>query len=157
MLSYPGSAVSGPGRERRLQLGLGRYRNAHNVTKNRAVPPSGETHDSGSIVVDEKGSSYINGTAELFSSVRRRSMTSFVPRFVARPPTEHLGAMKTTMTASLLGALAFHLGRAAAECPHNNLLRCLIGSPSLAIPFCSSSVGIFPTPPTSRTTTTPTV
>ncbi|KAJ9133834.1 hypothetical protein NKR23_g10503 [Pleurostoma richardsiae] len=42
-------------------------------------------------------------------------------------------------------------------CPHDNLLRCLVGTPSLAVPFCSSSVGIFQTPSTVQVTITPTV
>jgi hypothetical protein len=41
-------------------------------------------------------------------------------------------------------------------CPHDNLLRCLIGTPSLAIPFCSSSVGIYPTASTVWVTVSPT-
>ena len=41
-------------------------------------------------------------------------------------------------------------------CPHDNLLRCLIGTPSLAVPFCSSTVGIFPTASTVWVTVSPT-
>jgi hypothetical protein len=42
-------------------------------------------------------------------------------------------------------------------CPHDNLLRCLIATPSLAIPYCSSSVGIYPTAVTVLVTSVPTV
>ena len=41
-------------------------------------------------------------------------------------------------------------------CPHNNLLRCLIASPSIAIPFCSSSVDVVISLPTVTVTVTPT-
>ncbi|KAL1887204.1 hypothetical protein Sste5346_010358 [Sporothrix stenoceras] len=34
------------------------------------------------------------------------------------------------------------------HCPHDNLLRCLVGSPTLAYTFCSWSVGIYATPVT---------
>ncbi|KJR87666.1 uncharacterized protein SPSK_07558 [Sporothrix schenckii 1099-18] len=40
------------------------------------------------------------------------------------------------------------------HCPHDNLLRCLIGSPTLAYTFCSWSVGIFATPVTLYETVT---
>ncbi len=42
----------------------------------------------------------------------------------------------------------------ADHCPHDNLLRCLIGTPTLAYTFCSWSVGIYPTPVTVYTTVT---
>ncbi|CAK7224584.1 hypothetical protein SBRCBS47491_005601 [Sporothrix bragantina] len=40
------------------------------------------------------------------------------------------------------------------HCPHDNLLRCLIGSPTLAYTFCSWSVGIYATPVTIYDTVT---
>ena len=42
-------------------------------------------------------------------------------------------------------------------CPHDNLLRCLIGTPSLAVPFCSSTAHVTATTPTVFVTSTPTV
>jgi hypothetical protein len=67
----------------------------------------------------------------------------------------------------LVGAafVAFQFGNAAAAvaaaaaataCHADNLVRCLIASPSLAIPYCSSSVDILVTPATSYVTSTPT-
>ncbi|CAK7228967.1 hypothetical protein SCUCBS95973_007062 [Sporothrix curviconia] len=40
------------------------------------------------------------------------------------------------------------------HCPHDNLLRCLVGSPLLAYTFCSWSVGIYATPVTIYDTVT---
>lgn len=40
------------------------------------------------------------------------------------------------------------------HCPHDNLLRCLVGSPTLAYTFCSWSVGIYATPVTLYETVT---
>ncbi|KAH8911741.1 hypothetical protein BR93DRAFT_921722 [Coniochaeta sp. PMI_546] len=57
---------------------------------------------------------------------------------------------------TVVSALPEHLGLEKRVCPHDNLLRCLIGTPSLAVPFCSSSVGIFPTVPTVWVTVSPT-
>ncbi|CAK7232331.1 hypothetical protein SEUCBS140593_008226 [Sporothrix eucalyptigena] len=65
----------------------------------------------------------------------------------------------------LAGAVAIGEGRVAQprdvansddseHCPHDNLLRCLIGSPTLAYTFCSWSVGIYPTPVTIYDTVT---
>ncbi|PTB35039.1 hypothetical protein M441DRAFT_154327 [Trichoderma asperellum CBS 433.97] len=42
------------------------------------------------------------------------------------------------------------------NCPHDNLLRCLIASPSIAIPFCSSSANVLISLPTVTVTVTPT-
>ena len=46
------------------------------------------------------------------------------------------------------------VGSAAAHCPHDNLLRCFIRSPTLAITFCSWTAGIYPTASTIYATTT---
>ncbi|KAK1246208.1 hypothetical protein MKX08_000010 [Trichoderma sp. CBMAI-0020] len=42
------------------------------------------------------------------------------------------------------------------DCAHDNLLRCLIASPSIAIPFCSSSANVLISLPTVTVTVTPT-
>ncbi|RKU41450.1 hypothetical protein DL546_002115 [Coniochaeta pulveracea] len=55
----------------------------------------------------------------------------------------------------LATALSESLGLEKRVCPHDNLLRCLIATPSLAIPFCSSSVGVYPTASTVLETSTP--
>ncbi|OIW23526.1 hypothetical protein CONLIGDRAFT_133007 [Coniochaeta ligniaria NRRL 30616] len=57
---------------------------------------------------------------------------------------------------ALVSALPEPLSLEKRVCPHDNLLRCLIGTPSLAVPFCSSSVGIFPTASTIWVTVSPT-
>lgn len=44
-----------------------------------------------------------------------------------------------------------------AACNRNNLLRCLVGTPSLAAPFCSSAAGIIVSTPTVYVASTPTV
>jgi hypothetical protein len=45
-------------------------------------------------------------------------------------------------------------GGVAAKCPHDNLLRCFIRTPDLAITFCSWTAGIYPTASTIYETTT---
>ncbi len=51
---------------------------------------------------------------------------------------------------ALLGSVA----ASADHCPHDNLLRCFIRSPTLAYTFCSWTADIYPTPVTIYSTVT---
>ena len=54
----------------------------------------------------------------------------------------------------LLAARAGHVAAGTANCPHDNLLRCFIRTPDLAVTFCSWTAGIFPEASTVYETTT---
>ncbi len=66
------------------------------------------------------------------------------PRPAVVPSPRRLAA--TAAAAALAGV-------ASASCPHDNLLRCFLRTPTLAITYCSWTVGIYPTASTVYLTT----
>ncbi|PON27826.1 hypothetical protein TGAM01_v203593 [Trichoderma gamsii] len=71
---------------------------------------------------------------------------------------QHLSLLALSAT-TVSAAPGIHLGEgidSRNDCAHDNFLRCLIASPSIAIPFCSSSVNVLISLPTVTVTVTPT-